>query len=262
MNPMPSATSCWIMPRITPSPRSDAVCSSLRSAAACLTSEGETWRRHRRIMAPAFDPRSIVGYAPIMTRMTEQSAGEMGRAACPARARRCRSDDGIDAAHHLERDVLVRFRRNRRFGRARRQHLSDEGTAQSARSAAFPDLALATACTAADENLQRVRSKSRSPADGARQTAGRRAEGFVGSLDCRARQRNRRRNVAEGGARSGGHHLHGRARNHLAGADLDLLSAVTTSRGRGQAPCRTRGRPRRPHTGQSGRRQACVTRAW
>jgi cytochrome P450 len=32
-----------------------------------LTSEGETWRRHRRIMAPAFDPRSIAGYAPIMT---------------------------------------------------------------------------------------------------------------------------------------------------------------------------------------------------
>ncbi len=37
-----------------------------------LTSEGETWRRHRRIMAPAFDPRSIIGYAPIMTRMTEE----------------------------------------------------------------------------------------------------------------------------------------------------------------------------------------------
>src|SRR5579863_2955248 len=37
-----------------------------------LTSEGETWRRHRRIMAPAFDPRSIVGYTPIMTRLTEQ----------------------------------------------------------------------------------------------------------------------------------------------------------------------------------------------
>jgi cytochrome P450 len=32
-----------------------------------LTSEGETWRRHRRIMAPAFDHRSIVSYAPIMT---------------------------------------------------------------------------------------------------------------------------------------------------------------------------------------------------
>jgi cytochrome P450 len=31
-----------------------------------LTSEGETWRRHRRIMAPAFDHRSIAGYAPIM----------------------------------------------------------------------------------------------------------------------------------------------------------------------------------------------------
>jgi cytochrome P450 len=32
-----------------------------------LTSEGETWRHHRRIMAPAFDHRSIVGYSPIMT---------------------------------------------------------------------------------------------------------------------------------------------------------------------------------------------------
>jgi cytochrome P450 len=36
-----------------------------------LTSEGETWRRHRRIMAPAFDHRSIVGYAPIMVGVTE-----------------------------------------------------------------------------------------------------------------------------------------------------------------------------------------------
>jgi cytochrome P450 len=35
-----------------------------------LTSEGETWRRHRRIMAPSFDPRSVVGYAPIMTEVT------------------------------------------------------------------------------------------------------------------------------------------------------------------------------------------------
>jgi cytochrome P450 len=32
-----------------------------------LTSEGAIWRRHRRIMAPAFDHRSIVNYAPIMT---------------------------------------------------------------------------------------------------------------------------------------------------------------------------------------------------
>jgi cytochrome P450 len=35
-----------------------------------LTSEGETWRRHRRIMAPAFDPRSMEGYAPIITAVT------------------------------------------------------------------------------------------------------------------------------------------------------------------------------------------------
>ena len=37
-----------------------------------LTSEGETWRRHRRIMAPSFDPRSVAGYAPIMTEVTRE----------------------------------------------------------------------------------------------------------------------------------------------------------------------------------------------
>ncbi len=37
-----------------------------------LTSEGETWRRHRRIMSPSFDHRSIVGYAPVMTEIAEK----------------------------------------------------------------------------------------------------------------------------------------------------------------------------------------------
>ena len=37
-----------------------------------LTSEGETWRSHRRIMAPAFDPRSVVGYASTMTEVTQE----------------------------------------------------------------------------------------------------------------------------------------------------------------------------------------------
>ena len=37
-----------------------------------LTSEGDTWRRHRRIMSPSFDHRSIVGYAPLMTDITEE----------------------------------------------------------------------------------------------------------------------------------------------------------------------------------------------
>jgi cytochrome P450 len=37
-----------------------------------LTSEGETWRRHRRIMAPSFDPRAVASYGPLMTRHTEE----------------------------------------------------------------------------------------------------------------------------------------------------------------------------------------------
>jgi cytochrome P450 len=41
-----------------------------------LTSEGETWRRHRRIMAPAFDRRSIESYAPIITAVAGDLLGQ------------------------------------------------------------------------------------------------------------------------------------------------------------------------------------------
>ena len=51
-----------------------------------LTSEGETWRRHRRIMAPAFDPRSIAGYAPIMTQVTQALLAEWDAFAEPREA--------------------------------------------------------------------------------------------------------------------------------------------------------------------------------
>jgi cytochrome P450 len=36
--------------------------------AGLLGTDGELWRRHRRIMAPAFDPRSVAGYGPAITR--------------------------------------------------------------------------------------------------------------------------------------------------------------------------------------------------
>jgi cytochrome P450 len=36
-----------------------------------LTSEGETWRAHRRIMAPSFDIRSLHAYAPAMAQTTQ-----------------------------------------------------------------------------------------------------------------------------------------------------------------------------------------------
>jgi len=37
-----------------------------------LTSDGDKWRRHRRIMAPSFDHRSIVAYAPAMVETTDR----------------------------------------------------------------------------------------------------------------------------------------------------------------------------------------------
>jgi len=36
-----------------------------------LSTDGELWRRHRRIMAPAFDPRSVASYGPAITRACE-----------------------------------------------------------------------------------------------------------------------------------------------------------------------------------------------
>ncbi|MGH7074544.1 MAG: cytochrome P450, partial [Stellaceae bacterium] len=35
-----------------------------------VTSDGETWRSLRRLIAPVFDPRSVDGYGPIMTEAT------------------------------------------------------------------------------------------------------------------------------------------------------------------------------------------------
>ena len=41
-----------------------------------ITSEGETWRRHRRTMSPAFDHRSIASYAPVMTAAAHEMLAE------------------------------------------------------------------------------------------------------------------------------------------------------------------------------------------
>jgi len=40
-----------------------------------ITLEGETWRRHRRTMAPAFDHRSIASFTPVMTEAAEELLG-------------------------------------------------------------------------------------------------------------------------------------------------------------------------------------------
>lgn len=39
-----------------------------------LGSDGETWRAHRRIMAPSFDPRSVAALAPIMAEVATAHA--------------------------------------------------------------------------------------------------------------------------------------------------------------------------------------------
>jgi cytochrome P450 len=57
-----------------------------------ITSEGDTWRQHRRTMSPAFDHRSIAAYTPVMTAAAEELLTEWGRV--PAGA-------GIDVANAM-----------------------------------------------------------------------------------------------------------------------------------------------------------------
>jgi cytochrome P450 len=44
-----------------------------------ITSEGETWRQHRRAMSPAFDHRSTAGYIPVMTAAAEELLAVWGK---------------------------------------------------------------------------------------------------------------------------------------------------------------------------------------
>jgi cytochrome P450 len=67
-----------------------------------LTSEGETWRRHRRIMAPSFDPRSVAGYAPVMTAVTEELLAQWDALAEP------RETDVAAAMMHATLHIISR----------------------------------------------------------------------------------------------------------------------------------------------------------
>jgi cytochrome P450 len=44
-----------------------------------ITSEGETWRRHRRTMSPAFDHRSIASYGSVITGAAEELLADWSR---------------------------------------------------------------------------------------------------------------------------------------------------------------------------------------
>ncbi len=63
-----------------------------------ITSEGETWRQHRRTMAPAFDQRSIASYTPIMTGAAEELLAEWSKVA---------PDSGIDVAAAMMQVTLT-----------------------------------------------------------------------------------------------------------------------------------------------------------
>ncbi len=124
-----------------------------------LTSEGETWRRHRRIMAPAFDHRSIIGYAPIITGVTagllEQwdaliDSGEIDVAAAM-----------MHTTLHIISRAMFSSDSDCRCCRTRRRAISGERTTQSPRSATVPGVAYAAAIVPAGYwGFRRVRQVS------------------------------------------------------------------------------------------------------
>jgi cytochrome P450 len=85
-----------------------------------ITSEGETWRQHRRIMSPAFDHRSIAAYTPIMAGAAGELSAQWSKLAKGAGidvatammqvtldiiSRTMFSSDSDDIVHVMERSV-------------------------------------------------------------------------------------------------------------------------------------------------------------
>ena len=88
-----------------------------------ITSEGETWRQHRRTMSPAFDHRSIAAYTPIMTGAAEELLAEWGKLACGRGIDVASGDDAGDSQYHFAHDVFERLRQHRAHHGAQRRPL-------------------------------------------------------------------------------------------------------------------------------------------
>ena len=187
----------------------------------------------------------------------------MGRDAGAARIGRRGGNDAYDLAHHLALDVLLRFRRDRRCRRGRRQPVSVSGPAKRLRPFALSAMVCAPAFT--DPHgwyFRRVRPQGRSSPDRAGPQARRRTERSAGPLACRPRQRDRRRHDRERSSRPGGDDLHGRARDHFAGADLDLVSALAAPSGGSETLQRTARGAWWPHAAITPTSPTFVTRGW
>ena len=172
-----------------------------------LTSEGERWRKHRRIMAPSFDHRSILGYAPIMSEIASALADQWDRLPEAAEL------DVAAAMMHATLHII---------SRAMFSSDSDDivdtveygvaGYQNSVRPGLLDLLG-------APDWLARLASPKRGRGflsdfdkaiDRLRARRGRPAERPAGPPDRRARRGDRGRHDGAGGARPGGHHLHGR----------------------------------------------------
>ncbi len=178
-----------------------------------LTSEGDFWRRQRRIAQPAFHKEKIRRFADQMVAATLRMLDRWeARQATPAGAEPV--DAGPSAAAHL-------------LGRAAHRR-----PAAAVEPALSPRPAL--------HGPAGVPADRRTPAE--RRRPGRPAV----HADARPRRRNRRGDVAHPAARRGDDHVRRRSRDHGQRPGLDVLPAVVEP-GRGAAPARRAARrPGRP----------------
>ena len=77
----PEAVRRVLQTRVEDYPKSDIARAMLEPAigASMLVAEGESWRRQRRMAAPAFQPRHVTGLGPVMTRAAERSVARLER---------------------------------------------------------------------------------------------------------------------------------------------------------------------------------------
>ncbi len=222
-----------------------------------ITSEGETWRRHRRTIAPAFDHRSIASYTPIMTGAAQQLLRDWDRRSAGA------SVDIAAAMMEVTLNIISRTmfssdsdrilgiieRGAGRYQARMRPNIMDF-LGFPAWLASLPRVRIVDR-TLGEFNLQ-IERLIRVRSDQYR----RRHDGSAGPADRGARRADRWWNERTGSARPHHHDLHGGTRDNGHGADLDVVPVVAASGRGGQAACGTGGRTRRPGTDRGGSRAA------
>ena len=175
-----------------------------------ITTEGETWRQHRRTMSPSFDHRSIASYAPVITGAAQQLLADWDRlgADTPVEVATAMMEATLAIISRTmfssdsDRMVAIMERSAGRYQAQMRPNMMD--------FLRFPRMARGFGQSRGRRShARRVRYGDRSSDRTAVAKPRRRTQGFARPPDSGTRRANGNRHDRAGGARSCHHHLHG-----------------------------------------------------